>query len=218
MTLRGSPRNAFVLIAVAAAAIAASSMTAFGRTARAQHSAAKPTALTDLWFELVGQFQNSAPGVTPETHIHYGYLAWVKGVSAYDAPPRNETNATFTFFADGKTSPPIVNGPLRAASRTGTLTIYLDSAKNGDWVNPDSFRDGTPILRASYRHEPVTSTLTGAINLFSEDTITFTRAFTTARGRVQLGKVGEQFTEHYTGQSNMPGPPSGYFIGYAVSR
>jgi hypothetical protein len=60
--------------------------------------------------------------------------------------------------------------------------------------------------------------LTGAITLFSEDTITATRPFDTGHGKVQLGKVGEKFVERYTGQNNMPGPPSGYFIGYAVSR
>jgi len=211
-------RRRLTAFAAVVLATAMSSLTAFAGDSSARHAGAKATVVTDLWFELVGQFQNSGPGVTPETHIHYGYLAWIKGVSAYAAPPRNETNARFTFFADGRTSPVIVNGPLRAASRTGTLALYDNRSTNGDWTKPDTFRDGTPILRASYRHEPVTSTLTGAVNLFSEDTITFTRPFETSHGLVQLGKVGETFIERYTGQSNMPGPPSGYFIGYAVSR
>ena len=74
------------------------------------------------------------------------------------------------------------------------------------------------MLIARYRHQGINSTLTGAISLFSQDTITFTRPFDSGHGKVQLGKVGERFTEHYTGQNNMPGPPSAYFIGYAVSR
>jgi len=99
-----------------------------------------------------------------------------------------------------------------------TLTIYRDPAKNSDWGHPNTFRDGTPVLVARYRHQPITSTLTNAVSLLSRDTITFARPFATSKGGVQLGRVGDTFEEHYTGQGNMPGPPSGYFVGYAVSR
>jgi hypothetical protein len=193
-------------------------VTAFGRDASRSGKRAKVTIVSDLWFELVGQFQNSATGVIPVTHIHYGYLSWVKGVATFGAAPQDEATAKFTFFADGTTSPVISNGPLRSVTRIGKLTIYRDPSANSDFANPDTFRDGTPVLIAQYRHQPISSTLTGAISLFSQDTITFTRPFDSGRGNVQLGKVGERFTEHYTGQTNMPGPPSGYFIGYAVSR
>jgi hypothetical protein len=210
--------KALALFAVVVVASAVASVTAFGRDTSHSRAAAKVTIIPDLWFELVGQFQNSAPGVTPVTHVHYGYLSWVKGVSAFGAAPQDDATAEFTFFADGKTSPLISNGPLRSATRVGKLTIYRDPSANSDFANPDTFRDGTPVLIAQYRHQPISSTLTGAITLFSQDTITFTRPFDSGHGKVQLGKGGEKFQEHYTGQSNMPGPPSGYFIGYAVSR
>ena len=192
-------------------------VTAFGRDASRSGNRAKVTIVSDLWFELVGQSQNSATGVIPVTHIHYGYLSWVKGVSTFGVP-LDEATAKFTFFADGTTSPVISDGPLRSVTRVGTLTIYRDPSTNSDFANPDTFRDGTPVLIARYRHQGINSTLTGAISLFSQDTITFTRPFDSGHGKVQLGKVGERFTEHYTGQNNMPGPPSAYFIGYAVSR
>jgi hypothetical protein len=210
-----------VLTLVAAVAVALTgtlALTAFGRDASRSGKRVKVTIVSDLWFELVGQFQNSATGVTPVTHIHYGYLSWVKGVSAFRAAPRPEASARFTFFADGTTSPVMSNGPLRSVTRIGKLTIYLDPSTNSNFANPGTFRDGTPVLVARYRHQPISSTLTGAITLFSQDTITFTRPFRSGHGNVQLGKVGEKFTEHYTGQNNMPGPPSGYFMGYAVSR
>jgi hypothetical protein len=156
--------------------------------------------------------------VTPVTHIHYGYLSYVQGVSAFTAASQNEKTALFTFFADGVTSPLISNGPLREATRVGTLTIYRDPSTNGDFANPDTFRDGTQVLVARYRQHLAVSTLTNAIAAFSHDTITSTKPFDVRRGKVQLGKVGEKFDEHYVGQGNMPGPPSGYFIGYAVSR
>src|SRR5262245_21412059 len=193
-------------------------VTAFGRDASRSGKKAKVTIVSDLWFELVGQLQNSATGVVPVTHMHYGYLSWVKGVSSFGAAPQDEATAKFTFFADGTTSPAISDGPLRSVMRVGKLTIYRDPSTNSDFANPDTFRDGTPVLIARYRHQPIFSTLTGTISLFSQDTITFTRPFDSGHGKVQLGKVGDRFTEHYTGQTNMPGPPSGYFIGYAVNR
>jgi len=122
-----------------------------------------------------------------------------------------------TFYANGKTSPPITNGPLYFITRTGTLTIYRDLSHNSNFKKRNTFKDGTPVLVATYRHQPIASSLTNAISLFSHDQITFTRPFETAHGMVQLGTVGETFDEHYVGQGNMPGPPSGYFIGYATN-
>jgi hypothetical protein len=211
-------RKISALVATVMVASTVASVAAFGRNATHSRRAAQVTVLNDLWFELVGQFQNSGPGVSPVTHIHYGYVSWVQRVSAFGAASKTEASAQFTFFAGGKTAPLISNGPLRSATRVGRLTIYRDPSLNSDFANPDTFRDGTPVLIAQYRHQPITSTLTNAISLFSHDQITFTKPFDTGHGRVQLGKVGRMFDEHYTGQGNMPGPPSGYFVGYAVSR
>jgi len=202
-------------VCIAAAAVA---VTAFAHGSSTKTKSAKVMVVRHLWFELVGQFRNSAPGVTPITHIHYGYLSWTHGVDAFRASSHTDSTAQYTFFANGKTSPLISNGPLRSATRVGTITIYRDPSHNSDWSKPSTFRDGTRVLVATYRHQPITNTLSGAISLFSHDEITFTRAFNTPHGKVRLGRVGETFDEHYTGQNNMPGPPSGYFIGYAVSR
>jgi hypothetical protein len=156
--------------------------------------------------------------VTPVTHIHYGYLSYVAGVSAYTKSPHNIDSAVFTFFADGASSPPIANGPFRALTRTGTLTIYRDASPNSDFQKPDSFRDGTPVLVAKYRQQTIQNTLTGAVRTYHRDTITSAKAFDSGHGMVKLGKVGELFEEQYSGQGNMPGPPSGWFVGSGVSR
>jgi hypothetical protein len=195
------------------AAIAAVGAAAQGTT----HHAAKVAVIHDLWFEEVGQFMNSGPGVTPETHIHYGYVSWVQGLSAFTADPQTLSTARLTFFADGKTTSTTADGPLRFATRTGTITIYYDPSRNSDWTNPATFRDGTPVLVVRYRHQPIQSTLTSAVSLFSHDMIVATKPFAWGKGKVRLGAAGDTFDEHYTGQGNMPGPPSGYFIGYARS-
>ncbi len=103
----------------------------------------------NLSLEFVGQFQNSPPGVTPATHSHYGYLSYIQGLSVFAHAPQEETTALFTFFAEAATLHVIANGPLRVITRVGTLTIYLDRSTNGSFANPETFRDGTPVLVAA---------------------------------------------------------------------
>jgi hypothetical protein len=206
------------LVATVMVASTVGSVAAFGRNVTHSRQTAKVTILEDLWLELVGQFQNSPLGATPVTHIHYGYLSYVRGVPAFRAAPQDGSTALFTFFADGATSPVITNGPFRTLTRVGKLTIYRDPSTNSDFANPDTFRDGTRVLVTQYRQQSITNTLTNALTTFHRNTIIFAKPFDTARGKLQLGKIGEKFDEHYNGQGNMPGPPSGYFVGYAVSR
>jgi hypothetical protein len=172
--------------------------------------------IRDLSLEFVGQFQNSPPGVTPATHAHYGYLSYIRGLSAFSGP-QNETTALFTFFADAETPRVIPNGPLRIVTRIGRLTIYRDPATNGDFAKPESFQDGTPVLVAQFRQQVVTNTVTESFTTFHQNTIVSTRAFSAARHSIQLGRVGDTFRTYFSGHVNMPGPPSGFFGGSAVS-
>jgi len=167
--------------------------------------------------EFVGQFQNSPPGVTPPTHIHYGYLSYIRGLSVFRGAAQNETTALFTFFADAATLRVIPNGPLRIVTRVGRLTIYRDPSTNGDFARPESFRDGTPVLIAQFRQQVVNNTVTGSFTTFHQNTIVSTRPFPAGRGNVQLARVGKTFRTFFSGHGNMPGPPSGFFGGYAVS-
>jgi hypothetical protein len=170
-----------------------------------------------LSLEFVGQFQNSPPGVTPATHIHYGYLSYVRGLSVFRGAAQNETTALFTFFADAATPRVIPNGPLRIVTRIGKLTIYRDISTNGDFAKPESFRDGTPVLVAQFRQEVVTNTVTGSFTTFHQNTITSTRPFPAGHGSVRLGRIRQTFRTFFSGHVTMPGPPSGFFGGYALS-
>jgi hypothetical protein len=170
-----------------------------------------------LSLELVGQFQNSPPGVTPPTHVHYGYLSYVRGLSIFSATPQDEKSALFTFYSDASTPRVIANGPLRIVTRVGRVTIYRDPSTNGDFARPASFRDGVPVLAAQLRQQVVTNTVTGSFTTFHQNTIVSTRPFTAGRRRVRLGRVGDTFRTYFSGHVSMPGPPSGYFGGYAVS-
>jgi hypothetical protein len=170
-----------------------------------------------LSLEFVGQFQNSAPGVTPATHVHYGYLSYVRGLSVFKGAPANETTALFTFSAVAATPRVIPNGPLRIITRVGKLTIYRDATPNGNFAKPETFRDGTRVLVARFRQEVVNDTVTGAFTTFHQNRIVSTRPFHAGGRSVRLGRAGQAFRTFFSGHGNMPGPPSGWFGGYAVS-
>src|SRR5882724_5449336 len=97
----------------------------------------------DIALELIGQVQNVP--MTP-TSNQYGYLSSVNGIdSVFTATPHNETTALFTFFTVATTTQVINNGNLRIVDRVGTTTIYLDEVPNGNFSDPSTFADGTPI-------------------------------------------------------------------------
>jgi hypothetical protein len=205
------------LIGASAVALVAST----GGIAFGSHSAlgARPVQqIHNLSFEFVGQFQNSAPGVTPATHIHYGYLSYIRGVSVFTGAAQDERTALFTFFADAATPRVIPDGPLRIVTRVGKLTIYRDPSTNGDFTKPASFSDGTAVLVARFRQQVVTDTVTGSFTTFHQNTIVSTRRFPGGRRNLQLGRTGATFRTLFSGHVTMPGPPSGFFGGYAVSK
>lgn len=171
-----------------------------------------------LSLEFVGQFQNSAPGVTPPTHTHYGYISYIRGLPAFRGTEQNEATALFTFYADATTPRVIANGPLRIVTRLGRLTIYRDLSTDGSFDRPESFRNGTPVLVARFRQQVVTDTVANTFTTFHQNTIVSTRAFAAGSRRVRLGRVGERFRTSFSGRVTMPGPPSGFFGGYAESR
>jgi hypothetical protein len=171
----------------------------------------------DLAFELVGQFVNSAAGVTPQTHTHYGYLTSIRGVTSARAAPPDETTALFTFYADAATVRVLADGPLRVITRSGRFTVYRDPSTNGTFARPESFRDGSAVLVATLRQQVVLDTVTGALTTFHQNTIVSSKSFPASGRRMQLGRRGDRFTTSFNGHINMPGPPSGYIAGYAVS-
>jgi hypothetical protein len=128
--------KAFVLFGASAVALVASTgAIAVGSNSK---SGARPVQqIRNLSLEFVGQFQNSAPGVTPATHSHYGYLSYIRGLPVFRGAAQDEKTALFTFFAEAATPRVIPNGPLRIVTRVGKLTLYRDPSTNGDFAKPD---------------------------------------------------------------------------------
>src|SRR5438477_7274500 len=114
-------------------------------------------------YEFVGQVKNfppAGPGLPP-TSVQYGYLSHVNGLpddKIYLAGlPQNETSALLTFYNDSVTEKTTVHGSLRIVIREGTTTIYYNPSPSGDLTtpNPDSFRQGTPVLTTKWRHQVI---------------------------------------------------------------
>jgi hypothetical protein len=178
-------------------------------------------AVGDVVFELVGQAGlASAPPTLASSQ--YGYLTYVNGISGresiFNPGPQNETTALFTFFNDTVVERVIDNGPIRIINRTGTTTIYLDTTPDGDFANPDTFRDGLPVQTSVLRLQFIVNTVTGAFTNSLVNTITSSSFFRFGSGNqgFLLGRFGQTFRTTYIGQVNLPGPPAAHFAGFAV--
>jgi len=163
--------------------------------------------------EFVGQFINS--GTSSQ---QFGYLSNIRGLNQiFTGTTQNETTAMFTFFTQATTVSTITNGSVRVVQRVGTTTIYFNPSPAGDFNNPSSFQQGTPISVSNYGQQVVVDLVTGSFTTAHLNDITATTPFWLNRVQYQLGQVGRSFRTHYLGHANSPGLlPSGWFGGYAV--
>jgi hypothetical protein len=169
----------------------------------------------DVAFELVGQVLN--PSAT--TSMQYGFLSQIYGInldSIFSASPHGESTALFTFFTDGANTQVINDGQLRIVNRTGITTIYNDPS-HGDFSNPDSFRDGTPILTAALKQQVILDTFEGTFTATNINTVTSASPFTIGNDQFQLAERGEQFRTSINGRATPAPTPAGFVIaGHAV--
>ena len=175
-------------------------------------------AVGDVQFELVGQVVS-----TPTAGIPFGYLTYINGISEeeliFSPGPQNETTALFTFYDIVTTRRVINNGPLRVVNRTGTSTIYLDTAPNGDFSNPDSFRDGTPIQTSELTQQVVFNPSTGEFTATFVNTITSVSQFQVGSHTYTLGKVGDKYRTTLLGHlTTFPGYIAGFAVGPYLTR
>ena len=162
----------------------------------------------DVSLELIGQVLNSGA-----MSAQYGYLSYINGIeSIFSAATQNETTALFTFYNDSLTVRVINNGPLRIVNRVGTTTVYLDTTPDGDFNNPDSFRDGMPVMTSTFRHQVILDTGTNQFTTTFVNTITSADFFTFGNHNVRLGKVGQRFRTIVFGRQNAAGASPAQFV------
>jgi len=189
----------------------------------------------EAMFEFVGQVKNflpAGPGLPP-TSIQYGYLSHIQGLTDdqiyLSGGPQNETNALFTFYNDSITEKVTNHGSLKIVIREGTTTIYYNPIGGGDLItpNPNSFRQGTPVLTSKWRHQVIFDnnpspdpTAPPRTNLFFVTwwhTITSSQVIELGGEHVLLGRAGNTFKQHLVGGVDFTGTVNGKFAGYAES-
>jgi hypothetical protein len=168
---------------------------------------------SDVSMEVVGAVLNASPSAS----IQYGYLSLVNGLdNVFNGTPQNETTALLTFFSDTQTVRVINNGPLRIVNRVGTFTIFLDNAPNADFSNPDSFRDGTPVMTGSLRHQVVLNTTTNTFTTVFVITVISATPFRADGHGSWFGQPGQKFRLTVFGQASTSGPGQFVIAGYAT--
>jgi hypothetical protein len=167
---------------------------------------------SDRAMELIGSVLN-----TGSSSAQYGYISSINGIARiFAGSPQNETTALLTFYNDTNTLRVINNGPLRIVNREGTMTVYLDEKPNGDFANPDSFRDGTPVMVATLRHQVILDTVTNQFTTVFVNTIESSPGFTIAGRHYDLGKPGQMFRATVFGRPSTSGPGQFVIAGYTV--
>jgi hypothetical protein len=169
--------------------------------------------------EFVGQFITNGPGAGVSSQ-QFGYLSNIRGLGLnqiFTGSTQNETTAMFTFYSEAATVSAIANGAVRVVHRVGTTTIYFNPNPAGDFNNPSSFQQGTPISVSNYSQQVVVDLVSGSFTTAHLNDITATTPFWLNGVQYQLGQMGRSFRTHYLGHVNSPGLlPSGWFGGYAV--
>lgn len=176
-------------------------------------------AIGDVQLELVGQFIN----LTPTSSQQFGYLTYINGISGdepiFSTGPQDETTALFTFYNDTANERVISNGPFRITNRIGTSTIYLDTAHDGNFSNPDSFRNGIPVQTSTLRQQVVFNTGTGDFTATFVNTITSSDFFNLGNHHFVLGKRGQTFRMTFFGHlATLPGHFAGFAVGPYLTR
>ena len=201
-----------MFVPVALALLIAASVSAF---AQGEGAPKIKTPQGDIALELIGQVMNVP--MTP-TSNQYGYLSSVDGIdSVFTATPHNETTALFTFFTVATTTQVINNGNLRIVDRTGTTTIYLDESPNGNFSDPSTFSDGTPIMTMSLKQQVILDVVENTFTTVNINTVTSASSFSVGDSKFRLGQTGDQFRTYIGGRANTTGTPAGFVIaGYVV--
>ena len=169
----------------------------------------------DVAFEIIGQVQNVAG--TPLSN-QYGYLSAIDGIgNIFNSTTHNETTSLFTFFTEAQTDTVINNGKLRIVNRTGTTTVYLDELPNGNFADPNTFRDGAPVLTMSLKQQVILDLVENTFTTVNINTVISASAFQVGSDAFQLGNARDQFRTSINGRANDTGTPAQFVIaGFVV--
>jgi len=168
--------------------------------------------LGEVVFTLIGQVTNAPPA-----SAQYGYLTGIAGMgNLFSGAPEDETTAYFTFFNDATTIAVRNNGPLKIVEREGTTTVYYNVAPHATFSDPDSFRDGQPVLIMTFKQMVIIDNELATFSVVNSNNVTTANAFQKDGHSWVLGHRHDNFRWSLQGHSPETTPPDGYFAAYIV--
>lgn len=164
--------------------------------------------------ELIGQVLNASPEVSAQ----YGYISYLGGFDTAaligSGDGLNEQSALLTFYNDTTVDSVINNGPMRVIDRSGVATFYINTTPAGDFGDPETFRAGVAVMKASLRHQVIVNTATGAFTAHFDCIIDSSETFLIDEKSYRMGKSGDPFEIDFSGHLNPQAPPSGHMVGF----
>ena len=124
----------------------------------------------------------------------YGYFNYIHGLNEKDLyleeSGKPESKALFTLFIDARITRLHIDGPTFAYELLGHSVIYFNDTPHGDFSDPNTFREGTPIATGEenivFTYDFPSGSGTGDLRL--RQTAAFPNEF--RGGLIQFGEVG----------------------------
>jgi hypothetical protein len=140
----------------------------------------------------------------------YGYLGHIHGIADnllfLPGTPllnRNESNARFTYRSNTTLTARYVISNVFVIDSTGSFVIYYNSSPYGDFEDPSSFDDGTPVYVATIRAHDVLNVQApnlGIANGVAELSQSTATEFTLSGQPYRLGRADLRERLAFTGQ------------------
>jgi hypothetical protein len=172
--------------------------------------------------ELIGKIDQSALAFSG-----YGYFTSITGIPAdqmfSDPVNHNEATAHFTFASTATASARSVIETIFVLNGTGSSTIYYNESPAGDFADPTTFAEGSPIATTEERWQNIISVQapdTAISTTLNQLTVADVTPFAVGDTTYQFGHAGLVLQLTYLGEAKrsdaiLPASTT-VFAGYGV--
>jgi hypothetical protein len=215
-----SPFARLALVALTVIALSLFALVVFGGAARGAAAASPPVGLPHAGqtaYEFVGRIDQDG-----DNFSSYGYLTYINGLDPaqlFSGPTHSEANAHFTYYATASlTSRSVISNVFVLNGTAPLITIYYNSYPSANFSNPASFAVGVPIATYQGRYQDVLNVQgpgAGIASNVGELRQLSVTPFTIGANSYQLGEVGLEQREWFTGEGTLTNPaiPRSFIVG-----
>jgi hypothetical protein len=152
----------------------------------------------------------------------YGYLTYISGLDSaqlFSGAVHSESYARFTYYATAPlTSRSVISNVFIINAAAPLITIYYNSYPAANFSNPASFTAGVPIATYQGRYQDVLNVQgpgAGIASNVGELRQLSVAPFTLGANSYQLGEVGLEQREWFTGEGTLlnPATPRSFIVG-----